>query len=619
MRKFLQALVFIVSASSAACSGQGFHGYISCYSGAAPANYNAGVGFYSAIWRLIPVPISDFQIGLPGTWVTPDNSDDVNVPLCPVGTYARDNWVHPTYAGTFETIEGGPGYWAGNRFLYGPPKFMMNSTPDCYTNEVATPGWQFFWSNTPLDDTLMGIAQIANRILMPPDGMTFSGEPKGEFLGTAYMALPLTSAKTGTTPVGELSWTLFLGADNFKGPLAFFLPETWARISKNYGYDNGRGLDARLFKSGSTPDPAMEINTVPYFVAGNTIGDTFSRIPPIQFPVDASGQTVLVRDYMVYSKQAIFNDILAWRAGGTIPAGTFNTSGAHKMTLNTDTVDYDQDGMLLYGINTLAKPTIFNSYDFGLKWSLFPSGGGMAKFPEYYKQIGHARYGLDSALVPASFGLHNQKFNTPNPNPDAYDATPLKGAWATPGPVAGPFQKKLADGSTVTYYWYKFIEQPVFRQYNWTQLQKDSLQNLIVQMHTNWSITQNYMAPPSSGSLVTFDTALFVTPPAGYTVGYVPIVTKQEIAKPSVIEKQITVVGELTVYPNPSGDIFKLQRKAGGGVIDYVLTDFFGRKIRTVHVPQGITELDLGTYAKGVYFLSPVAPATGSTYKLMKY
>ncbi len=37
---------------------------------------------------------------------------------------------------------------------------------------------------------------------------------------------------------GERSWTLFLNSQNFKGPLAYYLPETWAKISKDYPFDH---------------------------------------------------------------------------------------------------------------------------------------------------------------------------------------------------------------------------------------------------------------------------------------------------------------------------------------------------------------------------------------------
>ena len=128
---------------------RGLHGYIS-YNADKPADqssYSYGMGFYSAVWPLITQPLAEFQIGLAGAWVTPDNSDNKDKPLAPIGTLARDNWPKrgPTWSSVFQTLEGGLGYWAGNRFRYGPPKFSMNATPQCYDYEVGSPGWSFFY------------------------------------------------------------------------------------------------------------------------------------------------------------------------------------------------------------------------------------------------------------------------------------------------------------------------------------------------------------------------------------------------------------------------------------------------------------------------------------------
>ena len=131
--------------------GRGLHGYIG-YSATRPPDrttFSAGMGFYSAVWPLIDRPIAGFQIGLAGAWITPDNSDNKDKPLAPRGTLARDNWPErgPTWDSVFQTVEGGLGYWAGNHFRYGPPKFSMNATPQCYDYEVGSPGWSFFYSN----------------------------------------------------------------------------------------------------------------------------------------------------------------------------------------------------------------------------------------------------------------------------------------------------------------------------------------------------------------------------------------------------------------------------------------------------------------------------------------
>ena len=123
----------------------------------------------------------------------PDNSDNKDKPLAPVGTLAR-TWKErgPTWSSVFQTVEGGLGYWAGNHFRYGPPKFSMNATPQCYDYEVGSPGWSFFYSNEALPDNRLGIAQLSNRLLIPPDALPFAGNPNGEFLGYTWMALPFT-------------------------------------------------------------------------------------------------------------------------------------------------------------------------------------------------------------------------------------------------------------------------------------------------------------------------------------------------------------------------------------------------------------------------------------------
>ena len=48
-------------------------------------------------------------------------------------------------------------------------------------------------------------------------------------------------------------------------------------------------------------------------------------------------------------------------------------------------------------------------------------------------------------------------------------------------------------------------------------------------MHRAWPIDGEYLAPPQAGKLAAFDRKLFVTPPKGKEVGFVPIVVRQEL------------------------------------------------------------------------------------------
>lgn len=513
----------------AAPSGyDGLQGYISYDTYPPPAGFDMGMGFYAAAWPLARAPLANFQIGLPGTWVLPNNRDNPDTPLCPIGTVAR-TWSDraPTWDSVFQTLEGGLGYWAGNRFRYGPPKFSMNSTPQCYDYEVASPGWGFFHGSAPLTDDRLGVAQLSNRLLIPPDGLPFVGQPNGSFLGYSWMALPFTAAKSGQLPTGDQSWTCFLSAANFKGPIAYYVPETWSKIAAvfDYPFDYGRGLDAR---PGVMGGGAMEINTVPYFAGTDGNGVVYTKIPRLQFPVDDQGRAVLVRDVTYYSRDALYDAIASWRDGGAPSSGQFAEAGRWQAPLVSYQPGFRQSGITLQGIDQILTTQIYDTFAWGIQWS---SGDPSGTFPQYFKQSGGTRVPVSAAEVPEETGLRNKLFPLAGPG-EAY-AAELVGAWASPGPASSAQETILADGSKVTYRWYRFVDQPVFQQYVWTMEEKSRLQALVEEIHTRWGIDGEYMPPLSEGSLVTLDPALIVSPPPEFAVGYVPIVTRQEAAAPT--------------------------------------------------------------------------------------
>ncbi|MCP4747747.1 MAG: hypothetical protein GY874_16660 [Desulfobacteraceae bacterium] len=515
---------YFASGSKAVSGYDGLHGYIGYSTANPPDGYDMGMGFYAAVWPLISKPLANFQIGLPGVWIIPNNRDNTNTPLCPKGTFARDNWPEraPTWGSVFQTLEGGLGYWARNQFRYGSPKFSMNATSQCYDYQIASPGWEFFGGAEPISDDRMGVAQLSNRLLIPPDGLTFDGNPNGQMMGYSWMALPFTPAKQGDMPTGDQSWTCFLSASNFKGPIAYYVPETWSKIADifDYPFDYGRGLDAR---PGNMGGGAMEINTVPYYAATDATGTLYTKIPQLQFPVDSQGRSLLVRDVTYYSKAALYDAVEAWRENGPAVSGKFSDSGKWVSTLSTHTPGYDQSGVTLNGIDDTVNPQIYDSYAWGLEWSNTPGF-----FPQYFKEVGNARVAVSANEVPDETGLKEKTF------PEAGDGwtykSPMTGSWAQPGPASEAYYAYLADGTKVTYRWYRFVDQPTFQQYNWTTEEKENLQSLIEKIHASWGIDQEYMPPPGDGELATLDPALIVTPPSEFAVGYVPIVIRQELA-----------------------------------------------------------------------------------------
>ena len=164
---------------------------------------------------------------------------------------------------------------------------------------------------------------------------------------------------------------------------------------------------------------------------------------------------------------------------------------------------------------------------YGLKWKK-ESIKGMGYFPEYFRKEGDKMVAIDAAEVPDDTHLKAQSF-APAERGKPYTSPFEKGTvWDSPGPKAGPFKATLSDGSVITYYWYKFIDQPSLQSLKLSKAEKDKIQKRIEMIHASWTSNKEYMAPPSQGKLATMDNAIIVDPPKGLEKGYVPIVTKQE-------------------------------------------------------------------------------------------
>jgi hypothetical protein len=419
--------------------------------------------------------------------------------------------------------------WGSTQFRagYKPPKFQIVVVPDCYNgNYLISPGWSN--KTTAAADTDMGIAQLSNHMLIPPDGLTFQDNPKGELFGYSWMSLPLAEARKKLPPTGNQHWTLFLSLANFKGPLAFIIPETWSKISKDYKIIYGRGLDAQ---EGNAHGGAQEFNTVPFFEVKDAKGVTYSKIPSFIYPVDEKGRTVLMQDVRYYSNKAISDAVGQWRKGGPASDGKFDTAAVacFMAPVLVRPINFRQSEQreALTGIENVVETTVIDSYTFGLQWKdshVSPNG----LFPRYYKDTGSGRVAVSESAVPEA--LRTKKF-IPAVNKENY-SSPVTGAWTRPASSSGPYYTKLADGSTITYYWIKFIDQPSLQQYSkvWSTAMKTDMQLMIEKIHSNWGINQEYMPAPRDGKpLVKIDPALLVTPPKGFEIGYVPIVTAQEI------------------------------------------------------------------------------------------
>ena len=159
------------------------------------------------------------------------------------------------------------------------------------------------------------------------------------------------------------------------------------------------------------------------------------------------------------------------------------------------------------------------------------------KLPEYFhlvKNEGKPQWiPVKAKEVPKETGLTRMRFDRESGrHPKAYVTPDDKAScWKNPGPASGPFQAHLGDGSVVTYYWYRFADQPALLNADLSDQEREALQARVEKLHRNWKKDHEYLAPPKIGKLADIDPALIVSPPLGLEVGYVPIVTHQAMAE----------------------------------------------------------------------------------------
>jgi len=486
--------------------------------------YQSGFGWYSTIWPMLTeAPGPEFQMGLGSTWINPDlrnpSSAQVKAVQQACGSFGADwgtsQWI------LFQSIEGGFGYWVDTRFKSAMPKWRFNATPDCYATPMrSSPGWPF-GGTTSLSQKDTGLVQLSNRMLIAPDGQTFPLTTNGEVLGVAWMALPFPEVgQTEKAPTGSNTWTLFVNSENFKGPLAYYQPQFFSDPSQKIPELAGMGLDTRPGYMGGM---ASEIGYMPMVEVIDEDGTLYSKIPQLRFPVDENGHTILSEDLKAYSNAAFSDQFVDWLNGASDTVGPFAQDGslAVPITVSQQT-QYYQNGDAITDLTKEVRAAHFDSGTaFGFQWTDSNSDG---QFPVFFRKNGNVRSVISADEVPDSTGLKGFSFKNKSKQTEAY----IGGNWwdvenlSTPGGTV-----TLTDGSTVTYVWFKFVDQPALRRLNLSDSERDTLQAMVEKMHRTWPIDAEYLPAPSSGALVSFDSALLVTPPPGMEYGYIPIVISQ--------------------------------------------------------------------------------------------
>lgn len=503
-------------------------GYLLSSLSRAPASFNAGYSFYTAAWPLTEKYQGHrFQSGLFGTWLAAQ-------------------YDGPPPAHLYSDIEGGLGWWTDTRFPSETPKFIMGGVGPNFSYIANGPAsGAGDWRNPR---GLYGVAQLSPWLLFPMDGLNIRQGVCGELFGYGYLTLPLLPAKNLTdgrdVPTGDNCWTLFLNTKNFKGPVAFFTPYFWSHATVDHPEWVGKLLDSR---PGQPNKPfQMETQYIPAAVSEDAKGESYLRTAVIQFPINDDGNTVLLHRLTVYNKDALWNQLKRWFDGGAADSGSINP-------LHDDVQIFNEGGeeWKIWHLKQGEEPTplawrefgtpfIPDQYSYGFRWNsqlahIRTPQGSLVRLPEYFHLISDANKKplwtpITADAVPPETKLAGLSFNRPKePVAEPY-TTPEEpdSCWKKPGPVAGPFKARLGDGSVVTYYWYRFADQPALLNAGLTDVEREHLQKRVEKIHRSWTKNRNYFAPPTMGTLCELDPALIVTPPKGKEVGYVPIATRQE-------------------------------------------------------------------------------------------
>jgi hypothetical protein len=519
------------------------HGYLQVPIDGAPAEYGGGFSMHVAAWPMLAEhPGPRYQTGLFSTWMFP-------APVEP----EPDDWF-------YTDIEGGLGWWRDTRFPTTTPKFIMGGVAHNFRAWANGPG---AGKGRDWDEPAgkYGVAQLSPWILWPPDGLNLAQGTSGELLGYGYLPLPLTEAKATTAgqdvPTGDRSWTLFLDAANFKGPVAFFTPFFFSEVTVERTDLAGRFLDSQPSESGRPI--SMETQHIPAATALGDDGVLYARIADTRFPVDARGDAVMVHRHTSYTDAALWNDVEAWFEGGEAPSGRITPEHGHVHRIRdggnwgwslptgerrTNEDGRDEDVRAQIAREVFAESVALDEHTFGYRFGAAPegllervegksgrrSGQGLVRVPEYYRlDTTNERKSwvpVPAGEVPVRERLATARFVEPRPAPEPY-VTPTDGCWAEPGPVAGPFTAELGDGSVVTYSWYRFADQPALQNADLTAGEREELQRRVELIHRAWTRDRQYLPPATTGTLASIDLALIVEPPEGFEAGYVPIVTRQ--------------------------------------------------------------------------------------------
>ena len=156
--------------------------------------------------------------------------------------------------------------------------------------------------------------------MLPPEGIAFDGEG---MLGQAWIDTPLGVFDDASRQ--SRHWSLILDTKNFKGPVAYYLPEFWSVTGKWTNYDGNKYPTEDFSKTGmSSSSYAFEIHSPPAFREQTADGEVFLKIPKMQMGRNMEDKTVLMAGFKSWHDKKDLYTIVDNLMSGTSACKFFN-------------------------------------------------------------------------------------------------------------------------------------------------------------------------------------------------------------------------------------------------------------------------------------------------------
>eukprot|EP01047_Picozoa_sp_COSAG01_P012343 COSAG01_NODE_554_length_15534_cov_101.167541_4_plen_567_part_00 len=449
--------------------------------GAGRSEATAGFSFFTRIFSLFEegIALDNMQMGMGGTWLTPTNISWGSPSMGDTCACNPKGWPSASKGDPafgccekdtrcsflYETFEGGPGYWIG-QLPTQTPKWRVNSAVGCYRDQTATPLFNFGAAGKPHPCDSMGIAQLSNRLLMAPDGLTFELGKEG-MVGVSYARTPLGKVHADDD---RNFWTILVDTLNFAGPLGYFIPEFWSERWDSPNPSPGSAALGDLGKAGhglSMGGGAFEWNTLYNYKMEDKSGPVY-KVPRMALPLGPDGETTLFKDARGYSDEDIYDPLEAALTSGSLNASRLMVggrpidckSGAIAATYRLEGGRGNTPQLVEVGqLKTTVDAAGNARWSFAPNATLTPNMDG--KLPEFFGTDAHGRLvPIDAEQAPSA--LVQQQF-APKKDMGPYDGLshpPAGGCDSQPGPAEPPSTLHCAQTSSpswIAYRWYKFV------------------------------------------------------------------------------------------------------------------------------------------------------------------